>query len=681
MQVRHGQNELKDVTLQIGIKHNKMNRLYHNMLHLIDKVMSRHYIPAWLIAIIDALIVILAIFVSGTIIGMKETWFHFPFDLYSARFILLTIVVTCSVLGIMKVHRSIIRYSTFSDMIRIMFALFLSDIVLLLINEGFKQFISSSQTDFFPKQLVIINFFVTYILLVLFRMFVRWLFEKAYKSGINTDLNTQVLIFGAGRTATATANTLMSASRKYYIKGFVDDDPNLAGKTIMGYRIWSAQRLEYLLKSTDIDSVIIATNRISIKRKNEIFDICNQNRIRVLLVPNIRTWNDGKLQENQIKEIQIEDLLGRKEIKPNQSLIEQALGSKTILVTGAAGSIGSEIVRQLVLYNPVIVLLDQAETPLYDIENELNDKHPQIHKHVVIGSITDKPHLESVFSVYHPDIVFHAAAYKHVPMMETSPYEAASVNIIGTKNVADLSVKYGSEKFIMISTDKAVNPTSVMGATKRYAEIYIQHLNCAESKTKFITTRFGNVLGSNGSVIPRFRQQISEGQPLTVTHPEITRYFMTIPEASRLVLEAATMGKGGEIFLFDMGEAVKIKTLAERMLKLSGLEAVEGKNIVYTGLRNGEKLYEELLTKKENTLPTYHKKIFIAQTEKISSQEVETSIANLISILSNQTSVAANQALIASNEDSIVANLKSLVRTFKSNNSRFEKLDPKEENE
>jgi FlaA1/EpsC-like NDP-sugar epimerase len=631
--------------------------------------MSERYISAWLIALIDAVLVIVAIFVSGTIINIKESWFHFPFDNYSIRFILLTIVVTCSVLGILRVHRSVIRYSTFSDMIRIMFALLAADVVLLLINAGYKQFFSDLNTDFFPKQLVFINFFVTYILLILFRMFVRWLFEKAYKSGINTELNTQVIIFGAGRTGTATANTLRSASRKYYIKGFVDDDVNLVGKTIMGCRIYGADKLEYLLRYKDIDSVIIATNRLSLQRKNEVFELCHNNKVKVLTVPHIRTWSEGRLQENQIKEIQIEELLGRKEIKPNQPLIEKELGGKRILVTGAAGSIGSEIVRQLTGYNPTIILLDQAETPLYDIENELNDSHNELSKHIIIASVTDKAHLEKIIDKYRPQIIFHAAAYKHVPMMETSPYEAATTNIIGTKNLADLAIKYDVEKFVMISTDKAVNPTNVMGATKRYAEVYIQHLN-GQGKTKFITTRFGNVLGSNGSVIVRFRQQIKDRVPLTVTHPEITRYFMTIPEASRLVLEAATMGQGGEIFLFDMGEPVKIRTLAERMLKLSDIEVKEGENIVYTGLREGEKLYEQLLTDKENTLPTYHKKIFIAKTEVTDEQEVESSMANLVELLQNGVTIQQE-------EEAIVSNIKSLVKTFKSNNSRFEALDKK----
>ncbi len=316
-------------------------------------------------------------------------------------------------------------------------------------------------------------------------------------------------------------------------------------------------------------------------------------------------------------------------------------------------------------------MLDNAENPLYHIENELNEKHPQTDKAIIIASVTDKTKIRKVFEQYRPQIVFHAAAYKHVPMMERAPYEAALNNIMGTKTMADVAMEFNVEKFVMISTDKAVNPTNVMGATKRYAEIYIQQLNSKEgNNTKFITTRFGNVLGSNGSVIPRFRNQILQGGPLTVTHPEITRYFMTIPEASRLVLEAATMGQGGEIFLFDMGEPVKILSLAERMIKLSGLQPGEDIEIVFSGLRPGEKLYEELLTSKEDSLPTYHQKIFIARQETIETERINKAIAELEGILARNTK---------EQDQLIVRNIKSLVTTFKSNNSVYEALDKKDE--
>ena len=638
------------------------------MLALIDRFMSDRYIPTWVVSLIDAVIVVLSVFISGLLLDVKEKWFHFPFDAYSLRFICLTSVLLILALRVFNVHRSVIRYSSFSDMMRIFFAVLSSTLVLLVINAVYKL---NADMDYIPKELIVIDACISYMFLFMFRMFVRWLFEKAYKAGVNTELNTQVVIFGAGRTGTATANTLASASRKYYIKGFIDDDPNLCGKTIMGQKIYPREKQEFLIKYKDIDQLIIATNRISTERKNEIFELCHANKVKVLTVPPISTWTDGKLRENQIQEIRIEDLLGRKEIKINRNLIHGELSGKRILISGAAGSIGSEIVRQLANFPVELILLDAAETPLYNIENELNDKFPNVQKDIVIASVSDKNALKEVFAKYRPQIVFHAAAYKHVPMMERSPYEAAYNNIIGTKNIADTALEAETEKFIMISTDKAVNPTNVMGASKRYAEMYIQQLN-SRGETKFITTRFGNVLGSNGSVIPRFKAQILHGGPVTVTHPEITRYFMTIPEASRLVLEAAIMGKGGEIFLFDMGESVKISSLAERMIKLSGLEPGKDIEIKYTGLRPGEKLREELLTQKENTLPTYHEKIFIAKQEEVDSQEVEKCISELAEILSSDQE---------DRDMAIVKNIKRLVSTFKSNNSIYEVLDEKNEKE
>lgn len=641
-----------------------MNRLYHKMLQVIDKFMSNRYIPTWVIASIDAAIVILSVFISGFLIDIKEQWFNFPFDNYSIRFIVLTVCCTILSLHLFKIHRSVIRYSSFSDMMRILLAISSTAVLILIGNFLYKL---NYDKDYIPKELILVNACVCFIGLFMFRMFVRWLFEKAYKAGVNTELNTQVIIFGAGRTGTATANTLVSASRKYYIKGFIDDDPNLRGKTIMGQKIYPRDKQEYLIKYKDVDQLIIATNRISTERKNEIFELCHANGVKVLTVPPIKTWTDGKLQDHQIKEIQLEDLLGRAEITINRDLIEQQISGKTILISGAAGSIGSEIVRQLARFSVRLVLLDQAETPMYHIENELNDKFPTVEKDIVIASVTDQNRLREIFNKYKPQVVFHAAAYKHVPMMEREPYQAANNNIIGTKYIADISMENKVEKFIMISTDKAVNPTNVMGASKRYAEIYIQHLNLLSgNKTKFITTRFGNVLGSNGSVIPLFKEQIRLGGPVTVTHPDITRYFMTIPEASRLVLEAGTMGNGGEIFLFDMGEPVKILSLAERMIKLSGLKPEEQIKITFSGLRPGEKLYEELLTKKEDILPTYHKKIYIAKTEVVNSEEIDNCMEELQAILSENKE---NQDI------NIVRNIKRLVKTFKSNNSVYEELD------
>ncbi len=641
-----------------------MNRLYHKMLKFIDSFMSKRYIPAWLISLIDAFIILVSIVISGTLLSLKEFWFDFPFDTYSIRFIIISFVGIILFLQIFRIHKSVIRYSSFSDMLRILLAIIIPTIIMLVLNYIYKL---TNEIDYVPKELILVNACISFIGLFMFRMFVRWLFEKAYKSGINTNLNTQVVIFGAGRTGTATANTLISGTRKYYIKGFIDDDPNLQGKTIFGQKIYGREKQEYVIKYKDIDQLIIATNRINTERKNEIFELCHANNVKVLTVPPIKTWTEGKLQPNQITEIQIEDLLGREEININREIISQEMQNKTILITGAAGSIGSEIVRQLSVYSSRLILLDQAETPLYHIENEITNKYPQIEKHIEIADVRDKKRLRDIFEKYNIEIVFHAAAYKHVPMMERAPYEAASVNIIGTKNVADLSQEFNAEKFIMISTDKAVNPTNVMGATKRYAEIYIKQLDAQKKgKTKFITTRFGNVLGSNGSVIPLFKQQILKGGPLTVTHKDITRYFMTIPEASRLVLEAATMGQGGEIFLFDMGKPVKILDLAERMIKLSGLKPYEDIDIVFSGLRSGEKLYEELLCESENTLPTYHKKIFKAKHQEIDLDLVRISVEQMQEILKENN---ANQ------DFDIVSNIKQLVKTYKSNNSIYTQLD------
>lgn len=642
-----------------------MNKLYQRMLSIINNLMKDKYLPSWVIILIDFIICVVSAFVSGIILSGQEKYFNFPLDNYSIRFLVLSISLTTLFLILFKVAKGVIRYSTFSDAMRIFFAVVFAGLSMLTLNLIYKYYIDPLGKDFIPKQLILIYFFVSYIGLFLFRMFVRWLFEKAYKSGIHINMTTSIAIFGAGKTGTATANTIISTSKKYYIKAFLDDDSSLAGKSIMGIRIWGKKDHEYVFKYKDIDQILIATNRISTERKNEIFDLCFQNKIKVLTVPHIKTWTDGQLNVEQIKEIQIEQLLNREEIKLNVEIISHEIENKTILVTGAAGSIGSEIVRQLAKFNPkLIVVLDQAETPLYDIENEIRDKFPETNFKIVISSVHDKERMEDIFKNINPDIVFHAAAYKHVPMMEAHPYEAVKVNIFGTKIIADLSCKYGVNKFVMISTDKAVNPTNVMGATKRFAEIYIQSLN-KTSNTQFITTRFGNVLGSNGSVIPRFKEQIKRGGPVTVTHPDIIRYFMTIPEACRLVLEAGVMGKGGEIFLFDMGNPVKIVDLAKRMIKLSGFEPDNDIMIEFTGLRPGEKLYEELLNKKEHSLPTYHNKIFIANNEVFDFDFVQESFSDLEKQCHNQ------------GEDKIVSCIKRLVSTFKSNNSRFEKLDEK----
>jgi FlaA1/EpsC-like NDP-sugar epimerase len=382
-----------------------------------------------------------------------------------------------------------------------------------------------------------------------------------------------------------------------------------------------------------------------------------------LTVPPVSSWINGELSFKQIKKINIEELLERDAIKLDEDNISKQVKNKTVLVSGAAGSIGSEIVRQLIKYKPSkIILLDQSESPLYEMEMELAEKCKKEQYEIVIGDVRNKDRMQNLFKTLKPQIVFHAAAYKHVPMMENNPSESIFTNVLGTKVMADLSVEFGVEKFVMISTDKAVNPTNVMGASKRVAEIYTQSLG-KKSKTKFITTRFGNVLGSNGSVIPRFRQQIEKGGPITITHPDITRYFMTIPEACQLVLEAGAMGTGGEIFIFDMGSSVKIIDLAKKMIKLSGLTLDKDINIVVTGLRPGEKLFEELLNDKEKTMPTHHAQIMIAKVKEYDLDAVAKDIDALISMFGSQ------------NNNEIVTKMKNIVPEYISNNSEYEKLD------
>ena len=409
--------------------------------------------------------------------------------------------------------------------------------------------------------------------------------------------------------------------------------------------------------------MIIANKDVDPVRKSSIIDVCLNNNIKVLTLPDVNKWINGELSVKQIRKFKIEDLLERPSINLNEDKIKKDTLNQVVLVTGAAGSIGSEMVKQLLKFKPkLIIIFDQAESPLYDLELELNEKYKFNKFEIVIGNIANEYRIEKVFDKYRPSVVYHAAAYKHVPMMENNPAEAIRTNVKGTKIVADLSIKYNVKKFVMISTDKAVNPTNIMGASKRIAEIYTQSSN-KKNVTKFITTRFGNVLGSNGSVINRFRKQIEKGGPITVTHPEITRYFMTIPEACQLVLEAGAMGKGGEIFVFDMGTSVKIADMAKKMIKLSGLELGKDIQLSFTGLRPGEKLYEELLNDKELTMPTHHSQIMIGKVKEYDFESITKQISSLISILPEN------------NNFSIVRMMKEIVPEFKSQNSEYEIID------
>ncbi|MGB0880960.1 MAG: polysaccharide biosynthesis protein, partial [Polaribacter sp.] len=476
---------------------------------------------------------------------------------------------------------------------------------------------------------------------------------------------TNILIYGAGDSGIITYGTINRERKSNYdILGFIDNDPNKINKKIDRTKIYDSSKIDKnFIEKNSIDEVIISIQNIKSNKLLEITDSLLKLGVKVKIVPPVSKWIEGDLQVNQIRQINIDDLLDREQISINNPIVKREVINKVIFVTGAAGSIGSEISRQLATYDlKLLVLIDQAESPLYDLQQELLQEGAKNFV-AIIADVRNKKRMNEIFEKYTPQKVFHAAAYKHVPLMEQSPYEAVKVNICGTKNIADLAIKFNVERFVMVSTDKAVNPTNVMGATKRVAEMYISCLSKEKTETKFTTTRFGNVLGSNGSVIPLFKRQIENGGPLTVTHKDITRYFMTIPEACRLVLEAGTMGEGGEIYIFEMGKSVKIFDMAKRMIFLSGLQYPEDIDIKITGLRPGEKLYEELLAHGENTTKTYHKKIMIAKTAEINYTKTKEQI-NLIS--------ANNEQLTT---DEIVSEIKKLVPEYISNNSKFEKLD------
>jgi FlaA1/EpsC-like NDP-sugar epimerase len=554
-----------------------------------------------------------------------------------------------------------VRYTGLQDAIRIAISIAISTALLFLISKSSSKYINELVLD---NVILILYASFSFLSLISYRIGVKFLFSyaKNYKMKKKT-----VVIFGAGDAGVATKRVLEhDGQRNIQLLAFVDDDKKKNKKILDGISIISFKELGDLVRDHIVDELIIASFTIGTKRKNEIVDFCLDHDIKVLNVPTYDKWTEGKFNSKQLQNVKIEDLLERDPIVINNQQIRTQIKGKRVLVTGAAGSIGSEIVRQLMNYAPeLIILCDQAETPLHSLELELKERKSNVNCVPFLADITNEQRMEDLFNQFKPHYVYHAAAYKHVPMMELCPSEAVKNNVLGTRLMADLSVKHYVDRFVMVSTDKAVNPTNVMGASKRLAEIYVQGLSKEiANSTKFITTRFGNVLGSNGSVINRFKQQIENGGPVTVTHPNITRYFMTIPEACQLVLEAGSMGNGGEIFVFDMGQPVTIADLAKKMIRLYGYIPNIDIEITYSGLRPGEKLYEELLNDAENTLNTYHEKIMIAKVREVALQDIEAKF--------NQFRILVNTS---ENENELVALMKALVPEFISNNSVFEQLD------
>lgn len=634
-------------------------------------------VPRWIIFLLDLGICLVSLTVAYAV-RLNLALSDVNVVEFSRNILILT-AINIIVFFNVKTYAGIIRYTSAQDTFRILFAVLISNGVFSFLNFvitalGFHPYISNT--------VLIINLLTSFLLLITYRVLIKYFFM--YIKNLNLD-KRKVIVYGAGEAGLATKRTFDHDGKvNKTIMAFVDDDERKVGKAIDGIKILSAQRLEQLIREHEVDEVIFASYTIPSERKNRIVDVCLEHDVTVLNIPPADAWEGGKLNRSQIQNINIEDLLNRKQIEIDVKSLQTQLKDKRILITGAAGSIGSEIVRQLLNFDiGLIILCDQSETALHNVYLELEETYKHNNFHAFIGDVKDEKRMKHLFEMYKPHYVYHAAAYKHVPLMEDNPSEAIKNNVHGTKMIADLSVKYGVQKFVMVSTDKAVNPTNVMGASKRIAEIYVQSLNNSLTQkdfifsnglsyinelevkpiTKFITTRFGNVLGSNGSVIPRFKQQIEKGGPVTVTHPEITRYFMTIPEACRLVLEAGCMGNGGEIYVFDMGKSVKIVELAKKMIRLAGLIPNQDIKIQYSGLRPGEKLFEELLNDNENTLPTHHEQIMIGKVREYVFDDVERQIYTLL------------QHASANDDRKVVIAMKKIVAEFKSKNSVFEELD------
>ena len=633
----------------------------HKIFH---RYLSAKVLPIWTILLIDVLIIVVSsllayalrydfrsIFLESSTIDKTIVW---------------TVIVNLVFFRVFRTYSNVLRFSSFIDIMRIFVSLTVSYALLMISSVLLASYLDIRLA---PVSVLFMAYIISFAIMSCSRIVVKMFYELLNFDGSHS---ANVFIYGAKEAGVNIAKALRVNLRNHYrLRGFIADEPELINKVMMGVKVFpNDESLIDVLNDRDVHTIIISPAKMEELKKSDMADRLLAHNIKLMTAPPLSEWSGQTLNRTQLKEIQIEDLLQRDPIEIDIHKVASHLEGKRVMITGAAGSIGSEIMRQVASFNPYkLILVDQAETPLHDIRLELQDRWRDIDAETIIADISNATRMEDIFKEYQPQYIFHAAAYKHVPMMEDNVSESIQINVFGTRTLADLAVKYGAEKFVMISTDKAVNPTNVMGCSKRICEIYVQSLaKKLQEKgghvTQFITTRFGNVLGSNGSVIPRFRDQIQRGGPVTVTHPEIIRYFMTIPEACRLVLEAGTMGNGGEIYIFDMGKPVKIVDLAKRMISLSGRTDVK---IEFTGLRHGEKLYEELLNVKELTKPTYHEKIMIATVREYDYDEVKQRIQKLIEV-----SYTYDQM-------QIVAAMKDIVPEFISKNSCFEALDKKPE--
>lgn len=623
--------------------------------HWVLKMIEIRIIPRWIIITLDMVIMLCSLLASYLLrfnLNLEAGWLK-QFDANLGSYALFSFLAFI----IVKTYAGIVRFTGVRDAIRILVAVALGHLSLWTYNK--------LRADAMPMSILLINFFISNYILISYRLLVKSVFGYLRA---RPHATRKAAIFGAAELGIA-AKRILSSNKALstIVVAFMDDDPYKVGRSLDGCKVYASNSLKEVVANEHIDTLILANGQMQLERKHQIMEDCLQLGIRMMGLQVLNNLEKRELKADDFRELNIEDLLEREPIQVHNEQMAKEISGKVIVVTGAAGSIGSELVRQVIKFGPAkMVLIDIAESPLHEFSLELKDKF-LFHDFIsCVADVRNANRISSLFREHRPDLVFHAAAYKHVPLMEDNPLEAILANVKGTCVVADEAVNFGVKRFIMVSTDKAVNPTNVMGASKRIAEIYVQSLNQTPQahRTRFITTRFGNVLGSNGSVIPRFKKQIASGGPVTITHPEITRYFMTIPEACQLVMEAAIMGKGGEIFVFDMGQPVKIIDLARKMIRLSGLQPDEDIEICFTGLRPGEKLYEELLCNAENTLPTYNNKIMIAQTCTHDYEGVKRIIGEIIQMADEMEP-----------EFKVVTLMKMLVPEYISNNSPFELID------